>query len=192
MKLSVLIPSTFDRKEMTDNLVKYLKSINNHPDTEIRVKYDNKEMSIGAKRQIMLEEATGEYVVYIDSDDYVPEYYFDEIFKAMEQNPDAIGIEVDCLGTKYRKAVASDKYNEWTTNKDGYNYVRTINHICPVRREIALAVGFENERYAEDYSYSIRLKKSGLIKKEVFINKKMYEYRYKQENSKTKYGLDRK
>jgi len=91
MILSILIPSTTDRKIMTDKLYHYLQAqvlySNLDEKVEIIVDMDNKEVSIGAKRQRMIEAAKGEYVVQIDSDDWVSSDYIKTILKALEENP---------------------------------------------------------------------------------------------------------
>ena len=66
IKLSILIPSTFDREEMTKKLVDYLEVQSEFRPVEVLTDIDNKEVSIGAKRQRMIENAKGEYVVNPD------------------------------------------------------------------------------------------------------------------------------
>jgi hypothetical protein len=78
-----------------------------------------------------------------------------------------------------------------TNNKDRHNfkisntfdswfelngvYYRTINHLCPVKRELALQVKFPRGiNNGEDADYSNRLRP--LLKTEVYINKDMYHY----------------
>ena len=90
---------------------------------------------------------------------------------------------------KIELAIASNRYSDWCENKNGFRYCRTIYHKTPVRRDIALMVGFEDLRFAEDYKYAVGLKKTGLLKNEIFIDKVLYYYNYKYENPKTKYGL---
>lgn len=189
IKLSVLIPSTFCRQEMTDKLVSFLFSLKGSEEAEIVTRFDNKEMSIGAKRQMMLEEAKGEYVVFIDSDDWVSDDYFTEILSALESKPDCVGFNIKCCGTKFKKGIASNRFNDWRTLYSVYE--RTPYQKTPIKREIALEIGYIDKRFGEDYVFSKRLKQSGLIKSEVFIDKELYIYRYKYENHKTKYGFDK-
>ena len=97
---------------------------------------------------------------------------------------------IECnMDGKIELAIASNRYSDWCENKNGFRYCRTIYHKTPVRRDIALMVGFEDLRFAEDYKYAVGLKKTGLLKNEIFIDKVLYYYNYKYENPKTKYGL---
>jgi len=157
---------------------------------EILFECDNKEISVGAKRQKLLERATGEYIVFIDDDDWVADFYVSEILKAIKYTPDCIGFLIDCdiEGVK-SNAKASLRYKEWQENVDGFKYVRSIYHKTPVKREIALQVGFSDKRFGEDYEYSQRI--MPLLKTEVFINKVMYYYIYRSKNqtANERYGI---
>ena len=194
-KLSILIPSTIDRKRMTDLLVENVQNqiddLGVSDQVEIIVDMDNKEVSIGAKRQRMHQKAKGEYVVSIDSDDAVMTDYLAEIWRGIKEQPDCITFEISCSGTKGRRANVSNNYTDWLDGIDGYDYVRTPYHKVPIKREIALQIGFIDLRYGEDYDFSRRLKKSGLIKTEYHIGKPLYHYQYRNAPFRVKYGFNR-
>lgn len=188
--LSIIIPSTYDRERMTQNLVKSIRQrIFVQNEVEILVEYDNREMSIGKKRQMMLEKAKGKYVAHVDSDDALDMDYIPEILKAIAKDPDHIGFRIRCMGTKLREAVISNKFNDWREN--GAIYERMPYHKSVMKREIALQVGFEDLRFGEDYKFSKKLKMMALIQSEIFIDKFLYFYRYKKSNFRTKYGFDK-
>lgn len=188
MILSILIPSTYDRQRMTEKLRSFIQR--QCPESvEILVEYDNRELSIGDKRQKMLEMAKGEWVVQIDSDDWVSPTYISQVLTALTQNPDCVGHRISCSGTPGRTESASNKYPEWCENKYGFHYIRTPYPKTPIRRSICLEVGFKDLRYGEDHDFSIRLKESGLIKTEVYIDSVLYFYRYKHMDHNKKYGI---
>lgn len=187
--LSILIPSTFDRKQMTEELVRHL-DYQSGLSVEILVHYDNRELSIGAKRQQMITEAKGEYIVQIDSDDWVPDDYVATLLRAFESNPDCVGHQIACSGTQYKRESASNKYPKWCVKRFGFDYIRTPYPKTPIRRSICLKIGFKDLRYGEDHDFSIRLKNSGLIKTEVYLNRVMYYYRYKFAPHNEKYGIN--
>lgn len=194
MKLSILICTTFNREAMFNLLKHHLQTQINEfglqKEVEIIYECDNKEISVGKKRQNLIEKANGNYVVFIDSDDMVPYFYIQKILEAIKTNPDCIGFRIECKGTAGQTASASNMWSDWADNVGGFDYVRTIYHKNPVKREIALQIGYKDLRFAEDYDYSKRLKESGLIKSEAFIDEIMYEYRYKFEPHQTKYGIN--
>jgi glycosyltransferase involved in cell wall biosynthesis len=157
---------------------------------EILFERDNKEMSVGAKRQKLLERATGEYVVFCDDDDRIAKDYVYQILKALESNPDAVGFHIHCSGCDGVTASASNRWDDWAENKGGFDYVRTPYQKTPIKREIALRIGYPDMRFGEDYFYSKRLKESKLIQTEVYIPKVLYYYQFKYEDPTTKYGLN--
>jgi glycosyltransferase involved in cell wall biosynthesis len=189
MKLSILICTTPCRKPLFERVYNELLRQSFNKPVEILVDDSPKgSITIGAKSQRLLKRAEGEYICRVDSDDMVSGDYISQILKAIESGPDCIGFEIDCdMEGKKEKAISSLKYKEWAENKDGYKYVRSIYHKTPVKREIALRVGFEDKSYAEDHAYSMGIQP--FLKSEIFIQKPLYFYNYKYENPKTKYGI---
>lgn len=187
-KLSILICTVESRRDKFELLYKHIISqIDDFNETEVIAIRDNKEMTIGDKRQELLHLSVGRKVVFVDDDDWVPDYYVSEIIKAPE-HVDAIGFLIYCTfdGKKECIAKASMKYNDWRENIDGFRYVRNNYHKTPVDRDIALKAGFLSLRFAEDYKYAMGIKNH--IKTEYFIAKTMYYYRYTTEHFNKKYG----
>lgn len=189
MRLSILICTTTDRRKMFDILYSDLMKQAEGKPVEILFLEDDREISVGLKSQRLLEMATGDYVCRHDSDDWHSDDYIDQILEAAETNPDCIGMKIKCEGCEGKTAASSIKYRAWEDNKFGYDYVRYIYHKTPVKREHALKVGFPDMRFSEDHAYSMGLLKSGLLKREVFINKEIYIYRYKYQDPKIKFGM---
>ena len=184
--LSIMIPYTPDRAkvlyELLSALHRQIEKENVQDEVEILIELDNYEMSIGAKRQKLLERATGEYVVAIDSDDEVSEDYISSIIEAIKQKPDVVGF-AGFMTTKGAKRenfkIMKDLPYMTVSDAHGKNeYLRHSNHLSPVKREIALKIGYKDMRFAEDFDYSKRLKESGLVKTEYYIPKDLYHYKY--------------
>jgi glycosyltransferase involved in cell wall biosynthesis len=185
--LSILIPTTPDREKV---LYELLSELHNQIEkggydsfVEILVETDNKELSVGKKRQMLLEKARGKYVIFIDDDDEVSEDYLSSILEVIEKdNPDVIGFTgfMTTNGIKRENFKISRDF-PYTTITDTFGnneYLRFNNHISPIKREIALKVGFKDMVFGEDYDYAKRLKESGLVKTETYINKDLYHYKY--------------
>ena len=177
-RLSILIPSITERSEQLEKLVGNLKGqIDDRLSAEIITGVDNRDMSIGKKRNKLVEAASGTYTVFIDDDDQVSPLYVQEILDAIiTYKPDVIGFYVNCLNYpskgKSKLALLSLKCTEWKELPDIIN--RTPNHLAPVKRSIAQNVKYPHIRYAEDYAYSVELYKH--LKDEHFIDKVMYIY----------------
>lgn len=142
---------------------------------------DSKEHTTGHKRQVMLEQATGAYVVSIDDDDSVPEYYIEEMVNACRSGADCIGItgSMTTDGLNPIEWRLSKDYDNITIQENGKSvYLRRTNHITAVKRENALAAGFNDISNGEDKYYSERLQ----LLTEVKIKKPMYHYRFSTQN----------
>ncbi len=190
MKLSILIRTIVGREDKFNMLFHRLQC-QSYAENEVEflIEKDNKELSTGLKAQKLLERAKGKYVVFIDDDDMVHIEYIPKILAAIKNKPDCIGFLVECHNLPGRMAAVSNRFEKWESNKYGFDYVRTIHHLCPIKREIALQIGYKDIRCGEDADYSLRLKQSGLLKTEEFINEVMYHYLYVPAPANTKYGM---
>jgi glycosyltransferase involved in cell wall biosynthesis len=133
--------------------------------------------NIGSKRNKLLQQAKGEYIVFIDDDDEITSNYVSLILDACKSGADCIGISgiITTNGADKRQWHISKDYGSWYTGADG-TYYRTPNHISPVKRELALRVGFPEVSFAEDAEYSRRL--LPLLKSEVKIEQNIYHYKF--------------
>ena len=172
MKLSILIASLVEREHYLKRMLSMLEP-QLTPEVELVVEIDNRELSIGAKQQKLLERAKGDYVCYADEDDIIPPYYVSEVLKAIESEPDCVAINgiITVDGKNPIPFYHSIKYNSWFSKEDGF--YRCPNHINPVKMELALRAGFENLRDA-DYEFSMRLRP--LLKTETIIENCIYYY----------------
>ena len=184
--LSILICSLHKRFGMLGALLRNLDyqitEANARDLVEVLVKVDGGERSTGRKRDELLREAKGRMICFHDDDDLPSDDYVSEILKAAESDPDAIGFQgtTSTNGRDVKKWFIS-KDLPYRTCKDaqGMEYFeRYSNHLAPIRRTIALQIGFPDQYTFEDFFYAQKLHESGLIKSEVLINKPLYHYRF--------------
>ena len=58
---------------------------------EVLESSDNGDMLLGDKRNLLLDQATGDYVAFVDDDDMVADTYIEDILTAIdEQRPDCV------------------------------------------------------------------------------------------------------
>lgn len=190
--LSILICTIIERKKIFDLLLTELNRQIKPYGSRIEVLFesDNKQMSIGKKRQILLDKSIGKYIVYFDDDDWIyPDFVF-RIMVALESSPDCVGIVIDMTTNLIKPQICchSLKYPEWKERVDGYDYVRNVTHRNPVRRDLAIKIGFDDKRYGEDKKYSDLV--TLLCKTEVFISTPIFRYQYDTHIPfKRKYGI---
>lgn len=172
-KLSILIASIPSREMMLNQLVDFIGLQGG----DVEVLTDNNlGYNIGRKRNLLLERATGEYIVFVDDDDTVSGDYVGLILKGIEEKPDCLGISgvISVNGGEPRQWHISKEYGLWYEQDSVY--YRTPNHISPVKRELAMQVGFKEISHGEDYDYSMRL--LPLLKTETIIKQNIYNYAY--------------
>ena len=78
---------------------------------------DNKGMSVGRKRNILLSCAQGDYFAFIDDDDDVADDYVEMLLAAIEQHP---GVDVICFRQKCTH-IGRDRI-EWCSYSLQYKY----------------------------------------------------------------------
>lgn len=175
--LSILIATMPIRSAKLQNLLAVLEpQCLNQPVeilTDISMLYN-----IGVKRNMLLNRAQGEYIIFADDDDLVSADYVKKILAATATKPDCIGISglISFDGRNERQWHISKEFKHWYEQLG--IYYRTPNHISPVRRELALQVMFPPISFGEDHEYSKNL--WSLLKTEVIIPGNLYYYRYEQ------------
>lgn len=145
---------------------------------DVEILTDDKPGSIGAKRQRLLELSTGDYVAFIDDDDDINPQYIKLIFERLGPDCDVIGFEGEITTNGRNKKRFTISKEHPYEEKNGI-YYRYNNHLSPIRRDIALAIGYKDMNFGEDFDYAMRLKESGLINTEKYIYTPMYFYRYR-------------
>lgn len=178
-ELSILICSVEEREQHLARLLQEFEMQRLGESVEILVESDNKEMSVGAKRQKLLQRAMGRFIVFFDDDDWPYNHYIQSIITCLEKNPD-----IDCIGMnvfmttngRHPQRCLHRLGYQWERGKDGWDYFRNITHFNPVLREKALQAGFKDMRFGEDVDYANRL--NPLLTKEAYIARPLFHYRY--------------
>lgn len=182
--LSILICAVKSREEKY--LARLMERI--HPQLtgkiEAIVGMDNGEAIIGAKRNVLMNAAAGEYTCFVDDDDLIPFEYGKRILVSAELKPAAIGFRLRRLidGKYDADAIHSVRNGRWeTTQRDGKKvYLRTPNHLNPIRRDISIRYPFPEKNHGEDRDFSVAVKAEIDRESEVFIDGQalyIYEYR---------------
>ena len=177
-KLSILICTLTDRLSFLHNLLNELYHQN--PSClikcEILTNSDYYLSSIGSKRNSLLQQARGEYVVYLDDDDNISTNYLEQIFVGIEQGVDHIGIAMMYMPDNGpHQLVLCSKDHKWE-QKNGIFY-RSAQHVCPVRAEIAKQATFPEISFGEDKAYADQI--TPMIKTEYLITEPIYYYKYR-------------
>lgn len=190
IKLSILVCSVHTRYDtFLPKIEKQLfdqynaLSLDDQHAVEIVVLTDNKMMMLGHKRNVMVELAQGKYIVFVDDDDRISEDYISSLLEATESNADCIVFNamVSLNGEPPKLCRYSKEFKQDYNSHESYN--RIPNHICCVKRSLALKSSFPNVLYGEDAGYGKVLLPH--LKTEHKIDKVLYYYDYNADTTET-------
>jgi glycosyltransferase involved in cell wall biosynthesis len=186
-ELSILILTLPTRIDSYARLIKSLNQqvIENHLINRVQILSicDTKELSVGEKRNILLNKSCGRYVCFIDDDDVIAPNYLSKIISALSSNADVV-----TFCGEYIENSTTTEFSISMVHRGNFNhpnmFYRLPNHLCPVKREIALSCQFTDKNYGEDSDYAERI--NNYIKNEYHIQDKLYFYMYDSNTSQTK------
>ena len=194
--LSILIPSTHTRWESFGQKIQaqvwpQYNALSEQDQRRVEILFlaDNKQMMLGQKRNIMVDVAQGDYVVFVDDDDRIASDYISSLLDAIEQHRGVDTItfraEVTLNGGIPKLCRYSSSFKRDTNAAKEYR--RIPNHICCTRRELAATVSYPNILKGEDSGYSKLL--LPLLKTEHHIPRILYYYDYSDETTETQQKL---
>jgi glycosyltransferase involved in cell wall biosynthesis len=136
--------------------------------------------TIGEKRNMLLERATGEYVCFIDDDDSISRDYVKLLMEAVESGCDCASLkgEITIDGGAPEIFEHSLKYKEWKTTNNEVKYERYQNHLNLIKSSIAKQFKYPEKNHGEDHDWSKQVYESGLLKTEHYIPSVIYYYKY--------------
>lgn len=197
--LSILVPTVVGREEVFNRLMMKLQSTYSGDCVEYYYEKDNKEMTLGEKRQLMYQMASGLFSWEIDDDDDVADNAIQsiiDVIKLSGEYIDCITFQEHCImnGKEYSSNHLLE-YNDWEGDGngllwDGFHFHRTPFYKDVIKTEIARSVPFEPIRFGEDHAWSRALKPH--LKKEVHIPRNIYYYIHnsKPEEFNERYGFN--
>lgn len=177
MKLSILIPTLITRvsfyNDLKNSLEKQINLLNARDDVNILSCLDDRHLTIGEKRNHLLELANGEYICFVDDDDKVHEDFILEILDAIDKSAvDVITYKVLCTVSNYENPQESfciesiyglnleyTKLRPWTKEFVKQNSGATLywqgkpSHTMVWKTDIAKQVKFPHKNQGEDFDW---------------------------------------
>lgn len=163
--LSILIATTPDRKEMTDALLERLEVQRefihrNWLSGHIEFVVDDSKrfldggLSIGKKREALVQRAQGRYLCFLDSDEDIAGNYLQVLIKLSETKADVLTFRslanLDDYWCLIDMSLANKKNEETSPDRI---CKRPPWHVCPVKSHLAKIHAFEYSNYSEDWNW---------------------------------------
>lgn len=183
MDISILIPTMKSRERLFEQvLTEVQRQVKETPEIRVEVLWesDNGELTLGQKRNVLVDRCSGRYHCFIDDDDVIAKDFI-RTFVPMIQS----GIDYDCasfVGAHYLKGrfnklfVHSLQFTTWDEYPD--RFIRTISPMNMIKTSIVKQVRYKDIRNTEDSEFSFRLRDSGLLRTEFVINPNRPIYHY--------------
>lgn len=176
--LSVLICSLVERKELLANLLRELNLFKRKSNLKIEILFDvdNRQKTIGKKRNDLVAKAKGKYCCFIDDDDQITPFYFTEIEKALESKPDCVSM----LGFFYYNGMMLKPFVHTldceTYSEDEEAFYRPPNHLNPILTGFVKRIGFLSCNRGEDTDFAMKLCQAKLLRTEGQVEEPIYHY----------------
>lgn len=177
--LSILIPTVPERSEELSTLLSVLTPQTVGLPVEILVLMDNRQRSIGLKRNALLEIAHGKYVAYCDDDDSVSDDYCATLC-------DMARVDVDVLCfNQFARWDDVESTVEFRINHPIRGIFRPSGvtkrfpfHVCAWNRTIAQKCCFTDKNFGEDLDWVLQAEE--IARTEAYSPKVLHYYTHRE------------
>jgi glycosyltransferase involved in cell wall biosynthesis len=158
LMLSILTPAVPSRLDQLRRLMAELaRQIGDLP-VEHLVFMDNKRRTIGEKRDNLLRAARGDYIAFVDDDDWVSPDYVAELLAATNPpsapRPDVVTFEQEARINDVTGRIVFGLGNENEHFKPNGIAKRNAWHVCAWRRSLAILSHFPAVNFGEDWAFA--------------------------------------
>jgi glycosyltransferase involved in cell wall biosynthesis len=164
MILSILTPAVPSRIAQLGKLCDHIGAQIGDLRVEHLVLLDNKRRSVGEKRDALLRAARGQYVAFVDDDDWVSNDYVREICEAAAKEPSVItflqGANVNgkVAFVEFKLGNPNDPFTGSAVGAGNIHSIPRVRrnawHVCAWRRALAVQSSFPATNYGEDWAFA--------------------------------------
>lgn len=169
--MSFLIPTIAGRETSFEHLVstihEKMKRLVPHIRYTIDVAFDNREMSIGLKRQNLLQNAKGKYFAFIDDDDDITDAYVEDLDQTIKGSFDVMRLRGQIGPYTFTHSLENSLSDPMARDEV---FLRPPNHLNPMLTDVAKYISFGDIVRGEDFDWAIRLARSGFLTREYKSN----------------------
>ena len=180
--LSILIPTLVERDAQRERLLASIREKLERLAPTLRVEFcidrDNREVSIGVKRQRLKKGAKGKYLVFIDDDDDITDAYIEDTVAMIQGGYQVMRIVGQIAEYKFVHSIAFNLTTMMCSASDPPVFQRPPNHLNPIMSDIAKFFSFQDATCGEDIDWTIRVAQSGFLQKQYVSDMSRTHYIY--------------
>ena len=176
---SILIPTIPGREDRMQGLIRSIheRRLAICPDLriEICVSFDNREKSIGVKRQELLEAAKGKYMSFVDDDDELTAAYFEDALETIKGSYHCCRLRGQMSQYTFTHTTAHPLDGPMCI---GDVFMRPPNHLNVLLSDVGKMMSFKNLSHGEDFDWALQLARSGYLETEYRSDESRIHYIY--------------
>jgi hypothetical protein len=179
---SILIPTIPGRE---DGLTRLTTSVREKiaricPDLryEFCIEFDNKEMSIGMKRQKLLDSAKGKYLSFIDDDDDITDAYIEDLWGCIRGGYHTMRLRGQMSQYPFVHSTEITMASPMATMDEPALFQRPPNHLNPMLSDVAKLIKFKDAVHGEDLDWTLSLYRSKFLETEYRSDPSRVHYMY--------------
>lgn len=143
----------------------------------INLAYDNRQMSVGMKRQNLLQASEGKYSAFIDDDDDITDAYIEDLVQTIQGSYPVMRLRGQIGPYTFTHSLENSLNNSPMAR--GNVFLRPPNHLNPMLTDVAKLVHFKDATRGEDLDWTIRMARSGFLTHEYKPDDTRIHYIYK-------------
>lgn len=178
---SVLIPSLVERTAQRQALLGSIREKVGRICPTLRVEYltdiDNRQKTIGRKRQQLLQSARGRYMSFIDDDDDITDAYVEDLAACVAGNFHVMRLYGQMSQYRFMHSTSVGVRDRMVVGEPPL-FQRPPNHLNPMLTDLAKYVSFKDVRRGEDTDWAVRLSRTGFLQREFRSDSSRVHYIY--------------
>ena len=167
---SILIPTMPGREKGLAELVATIREKLARLVPQLRYEFclafDNREQSIGMKRQRLLDMAKGKYLSFIDDDDAITDEYIEDLWQMIQGGYHTMRLRGQMSQYSFVHSTEVTLTTPMATNEEVPVFQRPPNHLNPMLADVAKLVPFKDAVHGEDLDWTLALYKTKFIETE--------------------------
>jgi hypothetical protein len=167
---SILIPTIPGREkglaQLLDSLREKLARVAPTLRYEVCLSFDNREMSIGVKRQKLLEMAKGKYLSFIDDDDDVTDAYVEDLWAMIQGGYHTMRLRGQMSQYTFVHSTEITMATPMASDAEPPIFQRPPNHLNPMLADVAKLIPFKDAVHGEDLDWTLSLYKTKFLETE--------------------------